>query len=136
MTRSAPSTAELAAFFTAAVSAAVATGLLILGDRSARQLFVVAMLAIVTILELSWGWLVWPVARALALYFAAFLLLAGMVLGTFSSGALLLLLPATLAAFFVAVRGSRGLATDVVWALASLGACSAITATALGLIVT
>lgn len=134
MTRSAPSTAELAAFFAAAVSAAVATGLLVLGDRSGRQLFVVAVLAIVTVLELSWGWLVWPLARASALYLAAFWLLMWTLLGVFSIG--LLLLPATLAAFFVAVRGSQGLATDLVWALAGLAACAAIATTTLGLILT
>jgi hypothetical protein len=134
MTRSAPSTAELAAFFAAAVSAGVATGLLVLGDRSSRQLFVVAVLGAVVVLELSWGWLVWPLARAAALYLAAFLLLAWTVLGAFSIG--ILLWPAALAAFFVAVRGSRGLATDVAWALASLAACAAIATTALGLIVT
>jgi hypothetical protein len=134
MTRSAPSTAELAAFFTAAVSAAVATGLLVLGDRSSRQLFVVAVLATVTVLELSWGWLVWPLARASALYLAAFLLLAWTVLGASTIG--ILLLPAAVAAFYVAARGSRGLATDLAWALAGLAACAAIATTALGLIVT
>ena len=134
MTRSAPNTAELAAFFAAAVSAAVATGLLVRGDHSGRQLFVVAVLALVTVLELSWGWLVWPLARAAALYLAAFLLLAWTVLGTFSIG--ILLLPAALAAFFVAVRGSRGLATDLVWALAGLAACAAIATTALALVAT
>jgi hypothetical protein len=126
--------AEVAAFFAAVVSAAVGLGLLTLGDRSGRQIFVALMLAVVAVLELSWRWLEWPLARAAALYLGAFLLVVWTVLGSLSIG--IFLLPAALAALFVAVRGSRGLATETVWALAGLAGSAAVAVTALGLIAT
>ncbi len=134
MVRRNPSTAELAAFLAAAVSAAVATGLLVLGDHTGRQLFVAAVLYLVAVLELSWRWLEWPLARAAALYTGAFLLVAWTLLGALSIG--ILLLPATIAALYVAVRGSRGLETETAWALAGLSACAAIAVTTLGLVAT
>lgn len=134
MTRSGPTAAELAAFFAAIVAAVVAGGLVVLGDRSGRQLFVAGVLIAVAVLELSWQWLVWPLARAATLYLAAFLLVVWTLLGTFSIG--IFLLPATLAALFVAARGSRGLATETAWALAGLAACAAVALTALGLLAT
>jgi hypothetical protein len=134
MRRSTLTPAELAAFFAAVVSAAVGLGLLALGDRSGRQIFVAIMLAVVALLELSWRWLEWPLARAAALYLGAFLLVVWTVLGSFSIG--IFLLPAALAALFVAVRGSRGLATETVWALAGLAGSAAVAVTALGLIAT
>jgi hypothetical protein len=134
MRRSTLTPAELAAFFAAVVSAAVGLGLLVLGDRSGRQVFVAIMLAVVALLELSWRWLEWPLARAAALYLGAFLLVVWTVLGSFSIG--IFLLPAALAALFVAVRGSRGLATQTVWALAGLAGSAAVAVTALGLIAT
>jgi len=126
--------AELAAFFAAVVSATVGLGLLALGDQSGRQIFVAVMLAVVAVLELSWRWLEWPLARAAALYLGAFLLVVWTVLGSFSIG--IFLFPAALAALFVAVRGSRGLATETVWALAGLAGSAAVAVTALGLIAT
>lgn len=134
MRRSTFTPAELAALFAAVVSAAVGLGLLLLGDRSGRQVFVAIMLAVVALLELSWRWLEWPLARAAALYLGAFLLVVWTVLGSFSIG--IFLLPAALAALFVAVRGSRGLATQTVWALAGLAGSAAVAVTALGLIAT
>lgn len=134
MRRSTFTPAELAALFAAVVSAAVGLGLLVLGDRSGRQVFVAIMLAVVALLELSWRWLEWPLARAAALYLGAFLLVVWTVLGSFSIG--IFLLPAALAALFVAVRGSRGLATQTVWALAGLAGSAAVAVTALGLIAT
>ena len=134
MRRSTFTPAELAALFAAVVSAAGGLGLLLLGDRSGRQVFVAIMLAVVALLELSWRWLEWPLARAAALYLGAFLLVVWTVLGSFSIG--IFLLPAALAALFVAVRGSRGLATQTVWALAGLAGSAAVAVTALGLIAT
>ncbi len=134
MEENAPTAAELASFFAALVSVAVAVGLLVLGDRSGRQIFVAVVLAVVAALELSWRWLEWPLARAAALYLGAFLLVVWTVLGSLSIG--IFLLPAALAALFVAVRGSRGLATETVWALAGLAGSAAVAVTALGLIAT
>jgi hypothetical protein len=134
MPRSELTAAELASFFAALVSAAVAVGLLVLGDGSGRQRFVAAVLGVVAVLEISWRWLEWPLARAAALYLAAFLLVVWTVLGLFSIG--IILLPAALAALFVAVRGSRGLETETVWALAGLAASAAVAVAALGLIST
>jgi hypothetical protein len=134
MRRSTLTPAELASFFAAIVSAAVALGLLVLGDRSGRQIFVAAVLVVVAALEVSWRWLEWPLARAAALYFGAFLLVVWTVLGSLSIG--IFLLPAALAALFVAVRGSRGLETETVWALAGLAGSAAVAVTALGLIAT
>ena len=133
-TRDGLSHAELASFFAALVSAGVAVGLLVLGDGSGRQHFVAAVLGVVAVLEISWRWLQWPLARAAALYFAAFLLVVWTVLGAASIG--IVLLPAALAALFVAVRGSRGLRAETVWALAGLAGSAAVAVTALGLIAT
>lgn len=134
MTRRGPTAAELAAFFAAAIAVAVGGGLLLLGDRTARQLFVAAVLLVVAVLEVSWRWLVWPLARAAALYLAAFLLVVWTLLGTFSIG--IFLLPGSVAALFVAARGSRGLRTETAWALAGLAASAAVAVTALGLLAT
>jgi hypothetical protein len=134
MGRSDLTAAELASFFAALVSAAVALGLLVLGDGSGRQRFVAAVLGIVAVLEISWRWLEWPLARAATLYLGAFLLVVWTVLGAFSIG--VLLLPASLAALYVAARGSRGLETETVWALAGLAGSAAVAVTALGLLAT
>ena len=133
-TRDGLSAAELASFAAALISAGVAVGLLVLGDGSGRQHFVAAVLAVVAVLEISWRWLRWPLARAAALYLAAFLLVVWTVLGAASIG--ILLLPAAAAALYVAVRGSRGLTTQTVWALAGVAASAAVALTALGLIAT